>query len=108
MSVLHTTVEIVSCLAEYDLPVDVEYTYHPGRSQTSVDPAEPASCEITGVAVVDAAGTRHPAPWLCDLLSDDEEMLSLCELDADERAMNAADDRADAAREDRALRDAGL
>lgn len=99
MSSLRTTLSIGSGLYDYEIEVVIDYSVSPGFAGSYHQPPEPASAEILAVAVIDSHGKSHPAPWLCDLLADDEEMLSLCLVDDDERAEYAAEQRADAKRE---------
>ncbi len=106
MATVRTSVEIGSGLSDYEAEIDVEYRIHPGFKGTYYQPPEEASAEIIGVTIIAEDGTKYPAPWLADLLVEDEEILSLCLLDADERHQDALEARAEAKREERWLGDA--
>lgn len=105
MSKLATTIEIGSGLADYEIEIEIGYRIHPGDRGSHYQPATEATAEIEDVTIIASDGTKYPAPWLADLLVDDEEMLSLCLLDGDERAEDAAEYRAEARREARLLGD---
>ena len=105
MSSLRTTLSIGSGLDDYEIEIVVDYSITPGFAGSYHQPPEPASAEILAVAVIDSLGKSHPAPWLCDLLSDDEEMLSLCLVDEAERSEYAAELRAESQREARMFGD---
>ena len=85
MATVRTSVEIGSGLSDYEVEIDVEYRINPGFKGTYYQPPEEASAEIIAVTIVAEDGTKYPAPWLADMLCDDEEVLSLCLLDAAER-----------------------
>lgn len=103
MSKLTTAVEIGSGLADYEVEIEVGYRIHPGDRGSYYQPPSEATAEIEDVTIIAADGAKYPAPWLADLLADDEEILSLCFLDAQERAEDAAEHSAEARREDRML-----
>lgn len=105
MSDLRTTIEIGSGLSDYEVEIEVEYTVHRGCAQTQTQPGEDDSIEITEVRVVHG-GMTYGAPWLLDLLADDEEITSLCMLDAIEERQAQAEYRAEARREALMLGDA--
>lgn len=105
MAKLITSVEILTGDTGYDVPVEVHYTRYDGCRETLEQPAEQASVEIGEVRAIDAGGKSHDAPWLTDLLSDDEDLRALCMEDWADAAEYAADQRADAIREDRMLGD---
>lgn len=105
MTILRTTIEIGSGLADYEAEIEVCYRIHPGDKGSYYQPPSEATAEIEDVSIIAPDGTKYPAPWLADMLAEDEEMLSLCLLDADERAEDAAEYRAEAKRETRLLGD---
>lgn len=105
MATVRTSVEIGSGLSDYEAEIDVEYRIHPGFKGTYYQPLEEASAEIIAVTIIADDGTKYPAPWLADMLCDDEEVLSLCLLDEAERYEDAMDQRAEAKREERMLGD---
>lgn len=105
MATVRTSVEIGSGLSDYEAEIDVEYRIHPGFKGTYYQPPEEASAEIIAVTIIADDGTKYPAPWLADMLCDDEEVLSLCLEDAAERYEDAMDQRAEAKREERMLGD---
>lgn len=98
MSRLHTSLEILTGDAGYEIDIVVDYSVYAGFAGSYEQPPEPASASITDVSVV-SEGKTYPAPWLCDLIADDEEILALCLGDDCERAEYAAEQRADAKRE---------
>lgn len=105
MATVRTSVEIGSGFYDYEVEIDVEYRIHPGFKGTYYQPPEEASAEIIAVTIIAEDGTKYPAPWLADMLCDDEEVLSLCLLDEAERYEDAMDQRAEAKREERMLGD---
>lgn len=105
MSLLRTSIEIGSGVDDYDLPIEIKYSIHPGCKTTSASPAEETTAEIESIVVIDAQGRRHEAGWLCDLLADDEDLLSLCILDWQEDCVAQEEYRAEAIREERMLGD---
>lgn len=105
MATVRTSVEIGSGLSDYEAEIDVEYRIHPGFKGTYYQPPEEASAEIIAVTIIADDGTKYPAPWLADMLCDDEEVLSLCLLDTAERYEDAMEQRAEAKREERMLGD---
>lgn len=105
MTTVRTSVEIGSGLSDYEVEIDVEYRINPGFKGTYYQPPEEASAEIIAVTIIAEDGTKYPAPWLADMLCDDEEVLSLCLLDTAERYEDAMDQRAEAKREERMLGD---
>lgn len=105
MSRLHTTIEIGSGLADYEAEIEVDYRIHPGDKGSYYQPPSDATAEIEAVSIIAPDGTKYPAPWLADMLCDDEEVLSLCLLDTAERYEDAMEQRAEAKREARMLGD---
>lgn len=105
MGCLRTTIEIGSGLADYEAEIEVDYRIHPGDKGSYYQPPSDATAEIEAVSIIAPDGTKYPAPWLADLLVEDEEILSLCLLEADERHQDALEARAEAKREDRWLGD---
>lgn len=106
MTTLRTTIEIGSGLADYEAEIEVSYRIHPGDDGSYYQPPSEAIAEIEDVSIIAPDGKKYPAPWLADLLVEDEEILSLCLLDGEERAQDAAEYRAEAEREARLLGDA--
>ncbi|MGN6290359.1 MAG: hypothetical protein ACTHNA_13985 [Sphingopyxis terrae] len=105
MATVRTSVEICSGLSDYEAEINVEYLIHPGFKGTYYQPPEEASAEIIAVTIIAEDGTKYPAPWLADMLCDDEEVLSLCLVDEAERYEDAMEQRAEAKREARMLGD---
>lgn len=100
-----TTIEIGSGLADYEAEIEVSYRIHPGDRGSFYQPPSDATAEIEDVSIIASDGKKYPAPWLADLLVEDEEVLALCMLDAEERHQDAAEYRAEAQREARMLGD---
>ena len=98
MSRLRTALEILTGDAGYEIEIDVDYSVYAGFAGSQYEPPEPASASIQDVSIV-SGGKSHPAPWLCDLIAEDDAILTLCLEDDAERAEYAADQRADAQRE---------
>lgn len=98
MSLLRTTLEILTGDAGYEIEIIVDYSVYDGHHGVEGFPPEPASASILEVAIV-SDGKTHPAPWLCDLIAEDEDILERCMADALDRAEYAAEQRADAKRE---------
>ena len=98
-----TTIEIGSGLADYEAEIEVSYRIHPGDRGSYYQPPEEATAEIEDITILASDGTKFPAPWLADLMAEDEEILALCMLDAEERHQDAAECRAEAKREARML-----
>ena len=105
MTTFRTTIEIGSGLADYEAEIEVSYRIHPGYRGSYYQPPEDATAEIEDIAILASDGTKFPAPWLADLMAEDEELLALCMLDAEESAQDAAEYRAEAKREERMLGD---
>lgn len=104
MSAFTTTIEIGSGLADYEVEIEVGYRIHPGDRGSYYQPPEEATAEIEDISIL-SNGTKFPAPWLAELVAQDEEILALCMLDAEERHQDAAEYRAEAQREARMLGD---
>jgi hypothetical protein len=100
--ILTTSVEILTGDTGYDLPIEVHYTFQKGRPQTQIDPAEPPHCDIHDIVVV-LDGKARFATGIDDLLMDDEDLLARCMEHYLETAEYAADCKAEAIREERAL-----
>jgi hypothetical protein len=93
---------------EHEFPATIVYVRRPGSSETRIQPAEPASCEIIDVMI--HGTTDRPRgdklPWIIvDKLADDEELLAKLMEDwydsESDAAELAAEARAEMAREDR-------
>lgn len=80
---------------------EIDYTFHKGRCQTSLEPAEDAHCTIDGIKV--KVGDKWTDAIALEGLFDDEELEALALNDYVEWAMRNAEDRADAMREERML-----
>ena len=83
---------------DYEVEVDIDYSVYAGFAGSQYEPSEPASASILEVSIV-SGGKTYPAPWLCDLIGEDDDILALCLEDDAERAEYAAEQRADAKRE---------
>lgn len=77
---------------EREAYVGVRYTGHKGFPGSYIDPPEPASVEIGDVKVLE--GDPLPADW-----EPSDELLAECLQDWHEEAMEAAEYRAEAARD---------
>jgi hypothetical protein len=101
MAQLRTTIEIsFGGFQEYEVPVEVEYTFRAGCSQTYEQPGEADTVTLDKIKVIEAGGNRIVADWLVELLEADDELLALCAQDWLERADYAAEQAADARREE--------
>lgn len=101
MGKLRTTIEINhGGFQEYEVPVEVEYTFRAGCSATYERPGEADTVDINKITVIEANGNRIEADWLVGLLEADDELLALCGQDWIERREYAADQAADARREE--------
>ena len=100
MAKLRTTIEInTGGLDDYEVPVEVEFTYRAGCSATYTRPGEADTVTIDKIVVIDATGKRHDADWLVALLEADEELLALCGQDWIEARDYAAEQAAEARHE---------
>lgn len=103
MSKLRTTIAISTYGfrdEDYDVQIEVEYTYQAGCSATYTKPGEADTVTLNKCAVIDAAGKPHDAEWLVGLLEADAEILALCGQDWAERRDYAAEQAAEARREE--------
>lgn len=101
MAKLRTTIEInTGGLSDYEVPVEIEYTFRAGCSQTYTRPGEADTVTLDMITVIEASGNRIPADWLVTLLEDDEELLALCGQDWIEARDYAAEQAAEARREE--------
>lgn len=100
--ILKTAVEILTGDTGYDLPIEVHYTYHKGYPQTQTNPAEPPHCDIHDIVLV-INGRERIDTGIDDLLMEDEDLLAQCMAHYLEAAEYAADCKAEAIREERAL-----
>lgn len=105
MPTVRTTFDIESGLASYGIEVEIEYSYYAGYRGSRMEPPESEIVTIEGATILDD-GERFPAPWLAGMLDTDAEVLSLCLLDYHERRIDAAEQRAEAMREERMMRGA--
>jgi len=79
-----------------DIDLEIEFTYQRGYPETRVDPAEPASVEISEIYIHLPTGGRVKCPtWLLAMIDPDEWQDELCAA-AQEDAAEAAADEADA------------
>ena len=92
---------------EYEIELLVSYTVTAGSPATYWQPGECADVEIESIQARNDK-VWHPADWLIDMLWEDGEIVGACLNDADERHQDALEQRADAAREERMFREAGL
>lgn len=103
MSFVHHSVTITSGSAETELEVEVKYSVTPGSRGDYYQPPESPSAEIIRASIVHKDGSKTLAPWLIDMLAEDDQLLSACLADNEQRAEDAAEYRAEAAREERML-----
>src|SRR3546814_356286 len=99
MSAYTTTIEIVRNGEAHELEIEVAYRIHPGDRGDYYQPPSDATAEIEDISVVGIDGKKYPAPWLVDLFCDDQDILSLCFVDARDRSEYAAEQQAEARRE---------
>lgn len=100
MAKLRTTIQInTGGLDDYEVPVEVEYTYRAGCSATYERPGEADTIVLDNITVIEASGDTYGADWLVTLLEADDELLTLCAQDWVERADYAAEQAADARRD---------
>jgi hypothetical protein len=85
---------------EYDVPVEVQYTYRAGCSATYTKPGEADTVSLDRITIIEADGSRAGADWLIGILENDDEILAQCGQDWAERQDYAAGQAADARRED--------
>ena len=113
MGYLKTSIEIclpfsADCAGEsrgvHEQDIGIRYRFIRGHRQTMTDPAEPDSIEIDTVEIRLGKNKSIAAPWLRDLLADDDWCLSRCmghHLDSmEDAAERAAEDRAERLREE--------
>jgi hypothetical protein len=101
MAKLRTTIEIsTGGLDDYEVPVEVEYTFRAGCSQTYERPGEADTVTLDKITVIEASGDTYGADWLVTLLEADDELLALCAQDWLERQDYAAEQAAEARAEE--------
>ena len=96
-----TEIEISYGDASALVEAEIEYTFHKGRSQTSLSPAEDSYCTIDGIKV--SGGGKWADAIVLDGPFGDEELEALALNDYAEWAMRNEEDRADSIREERML-----
>lgn len=108
MAKLRTTIEIsTGGWDEYDVPVEVEYTFRAGCSSTYERPGEADTVTLNKITVIEANGDTYGADWLVTLLEDDDELLALCAQDWLDCQSAAEEYRAEARREEALLAKGG-
>lgn len=100
MPKLRTTIQISSGHAEYETEIEVDYTVHRGCRATYTQPGEEDTAEIASIKVLNTDGSWWAAPFLGDLLQNDDEILADCMQDWIEREIYAEEQRAEIRRED--------
>jgi hypothetical protein len=97
MAKLRTTIEInTGGLEDYEVPVEVEYSYRAGCSATYERPGEADTVTLEKITVIEASGDTYGADWLVTLLEADDELLNLCAQDWCERQAYAEEQAAEA------------
>lgn len=103
MSFMRHSITITSGSAESEIEVEVKYSVTPGYRGDYYQPPESPSAEIIRASIVHKDKSQTLAPWLIDMLAEDEQLLAACLADNEQRAEDAAEYRAEAAREERML-----
>lgn len=93
---------------EIEIPVDLEFTFKPGASQTYDDPAEAPEIEFESIGWLQPGGKSEPVPaWLYEFLSNSDYVFTaICEhIGSDDPNEPDPDDERDRRIESARLRD---